>query len=361
MEVLSAFDGGVSQPHEISGDEITFELKPGQRILNVRIAGPPPELRVTMLFDKKGKGFVARQGLLVGIGNAPLTALPLEELPDHTLRVCVQTEGKDVRLATRYPYGRDALDKLICDTGSAPHGAWHYWAQSDRVVPYFEFGNAAEAGLIHYFVAGEDCWETAGCWVADGIVRLLSTDSPLTETLLAKSAIRVVPLVSPYSATREKASYTTPDDKGIYGAATWGDAEPPPEYALIRAQVEDAIRAGRLGLLLTLHSWQAQQATSNLQTIRAAGENALSESRAAWATDTLARMIEGVPHGATSFPEKIWHPGLARDYLLAAHNAITFRVEVTTAGQGHDGFRETAERFLANLAALDDWAPVCGG
>lgn len=71
-------------------------------------------------------------------------------------------------------------------------------------------------------------------------------------------------------------------------------------------------------------------------------------------------MLDGVPKGKGFFPEKIWHPGLARDYLLATHNAITFRVEITTADLGLDGFRETGRRFLSNLARISDWTRILG-
>jgi hypothetical protein len=270
----------------------------------------------------------------------------------------IGTDGQDVRIATRYPYGRDALDRLICETAGTPNTRWNHWTRQQRTVPCFEFGHDEDNALIHYVIAGEDCWETAGCWTADAIVRQLAGGSEAAESLLGRARIRVAPLASPYSATQPGASYTTPDGKGIYGAATWGDDEPPPEYAAIRADVQDTVRRHRLGLMMTLHSWQAQQETTQLQTIRTAGSNALDERRTAWATDTMTSLIDGVPYGVTKLSEKIWHPGLARDYLLATHNVITFRTEVTTAGQGYDGFRETGHRFLRNLAAIDDWTPV---
>ena len=112
--------------------------------------------------------------------------------------------------------------------------------------------------------------------------------------------------------------------------------------------------------MMTIHSWQAQREQTGLATIREAGENILSEDRKTWAAGVMEQMIAEVPRGDTSFPDKIWHPGLARDYLLAEHNAITFRVEITTAGLGLDGFRETGGRFLANLTRLSDWEHVVG-
>lgn len=61
----------------------------------------------------------------------------------------------------------------------------------------------------------------------------------------------------------------------------------------------------------------------------------------------------------TALPKTIWHGGLARDYLLARHNAVTFRVEVTTHSQRLAEFRQTGRRFLENLNTLTDWRSVC--
>jgi hypothetical protein len=49
---------------------------------------------------------------------------------------------------------------------------------------------------------------------------------------------------------------------------------------------------------------------------------------------------------------------LARDCLLAQHNAVTFRVEITTHGFGPEGFAATGETFARNLAAMSDWSGV---
>ena len=54
-----------------------------------------------------------------------------------------------------------------------------------------------------------------------------------------------------------------------------------------------------------------------------------------WAEQTVAALVRGIPKTESQIREKIWHPGLARDYMLAAHDAITFRIEVTTVGMAH--------------------------
>jgi len=69
--------------------------------------------------------------------------------------------------------------------------------------------------------------------------------------------------------------------------------------------------------------------------------------------------MQGVTNGKSHVAERIWHPGLARDYLLGRYNAVTFRIEVTTYEQGIDGFRKTARKLLENVARMPNWEPVC--
>jgi hypothetical protein len=114
-----------------------------------------------------------------------------------------------VRVATRYPYGRDALDQLICDTYHTTHANLRLLRRNHRVVPIFDFGQDDGQKLHHYFIAGEDSWETAGCWVADEMVRILSSDHAFASKIMGKAVVHIVPLTSPYSATRSGASYTT--------------------------------------------------------------------------------------------------------------------------------------------------------
>lgn len=112
-----------------------------------------------------------------------------------------------------------------------------------------------------------------------------------------------MPAASPWSLGRPAASYTDPQGRGIYGAATWGDAAPPPEYALIR----------------------------------------------------------DVPAGRSVLAERIWHPGLARDWSLAQRNVVSFRIELTTAiaaGGCTEQFRASGRAMLAAIALIGNWRPV---
>ncbi len=130
-------------------------------------------------------------------------------------------------------------------------------------------------------------------------------------------------------------------------------------YAGGIAEVARVIQEKRLGLMLTIHSWQGSHEFSEMGTIRTAGDSLLTDSRSGWASATMQLLLRNVPVGQHRLSEKIWHPGLARDYLLDTYDALTFRIEITTAGLAPDGFRLTARRILENLGRIADWAPAC--
>ncbi len=358
MRLSKEFDSGVLPPFEIDGNTVRFDLRPRQKVLNALVQDAPQSLNVELLVDDNGERFVLDQGLIFGGTRREYNAAALIRVEDGLLRATVETTNGEVRVATRYPYGRDALEQLICETAGESHCCWSILPAGSRGLPIVQFGKDNGSGPIHCFIAGEDAWETAGSWVADAMIRELARNTKPVRELLLESMVFIVPLVSPYSATTDKPSYCTMDGKGIYGAATWADDDPPPEYLALRKLVEHTIEQGRLGFMMTIHSWQASYPNTGLATIRSAGDNTLSDDRRDWAAKTMERMIDGVPQGDVQFPDTIWHPGLARDYLLAVHNAITFRVEITTAGQGLDSFQETGRRFVENLTRITDWAPV---
>jgi hypothetical protein len=359
IQLISSFDGGLLPPAVIDGNTITFDLKSEIGILNALVRRAPSPLKIRLLLAEKPATFVANQGLVTSADGLTWTAAPLTKADDGALETDLPVPGGEIRVATRYPYGRDGLDRLLCDTAGTPNTRWRYLWKGHRGMPLFELGQDDGRKWIYFLFAGEDAWETAGQWTADAMIRTLCTDRALADKLASQAVVRIVPLVSPYSTTQKASGYTTFEGRGLYAAATWGGDDPPPEIALLRAEVEEAIRMRRLGFMMTLHSWQASKPYSGLETIQSAGQNKLSPERKAWAKRTLAALIDGVPKGKSSFPEKIWHGGLARDYLLAKHNAVTFRVEVTTHSQGLDGFRQTGRRFLENVSNLTDWKPVC--
>lgn len=359
MFISKDLDSGVVPPHEIRDDKLVLDLRPGQKIADLLVRDAPASFTVTLLVDRNGRRLVADQGLVVtdGMGNSSVVALSQES--QERLSAEITSQDGCVRISNRYPYGRDGLDRLLCDTASAGRGQWKFLSRDYRSVPMFELGKKEQGRKVHYFIAGEDCWETGGCWVGDGIVRELCGNAALADSLAGKSCVRVVPLVSPYSATRDAPSYTTFEGEKIYGAATWGDAEPPPEYALLREMVYADIRDGDLGFLLTIHSWQGAHGHNGLETIQSSGENHLSHDRISWTQDFMERISENVPAVKIAFPETIWHTGLARDYLLGEHNTVTFRIEITTVDFGPKDFRKTGTVFLQNLDRMSDFSMIC--
>jgi len=356
---LSGWQAGRTAGFNYGTPSITFDLKGEVGNVNVLVRRAPPRLRVRLLIGEKAAAFIAGQGLITSGDSLTWAAAPLTKAADGALEAAVDVSQGEARMATRYPYGRDGLERLLCDTAGTPNTRWRYLWKGHRGMPLFELGQDDGRKWIYFLCAGEDAWETSGPWTADAMIRTLCTDRALADRLASQAIVRIVPLVSPYSTTQPASAYTTVDGRGIYAAATWGEADPPPEIALLRTEVEQAIRARRLGFMMTLHSWQASNPYTGLETIQSAGQNTLSPERKAWATRVLAALIDGVPKGKTALPKTIWHGGLARDYLLARRNAVTFRVEVTTHSQGLEGFRQTGRRFLENLSRLTDWRPVC--
>ncbi len=358
MEVLNHFDGGVPRPFQISGDTITFNLsKCGT--LHVLVRGAPAEFGVKVTVEERPGMPLVNQGLLYSHDGRRYKATPAVESESSTY-FSYRVPGGDgmVWISTRIPYGRDNLDRLLADCTCLPNLSVRTLEGRGRIVPVFEFGEEGEGKRVHWFVAGEDAWEAAGSWVADAMIRALASNRSLAEKLLANSVLRIVPMTSPYSATQPGSSHTTIDGEEIYGAATWSDDEPPTEFALVREEVLKDVKTGRLGLLLNIHSWNGSYVTTTMEFIRTAGDRELTGRRLGWAKRTLETLMIDVPLGTTKVSEKIWHPGLARDYMLARHDVAAFRIEVTTAGQSYDEFAETGLRLLANCSGIGDWSGV---
>jgi hypothetical protein len=362
MKILKNFDSGILPPYEIIKDGIEFDMRHPPILLNAVIQEGLEKIIVDFIVEVGGKEetFLFGQGLIVKTLGNEFKAVPLKKVEEGRLRAIVITVNGEVRIASRYPYGRDSLDKLICDTSSDDNLVWRFLQGVYRGTSMAEFGDDDGKCPIHYFFAGEDSWETAGTWVADEMVRELCRNKKMAEELAEKCIIRIIPLVSPYSSAQDKGSYCTLEGDGVYGAATWGDSVPPEEYSMLRSLIEGSIKDSRLGFVMSIHSWQAMLDYSGLETIKSAGDNTLSESRQKWALNVMEQMTENVPKAKTHLADKIWHKGLARDYLLDKYAAITFRIEITTDGQGLDEFRKTGRRFLENLNNIDDWDNILG-
>jgi len=141
----------------------------------------------------------------------------------------------EIRMATRYPYGRDALDRLLCDTAATPNTRWRYLWKGHRGMPLFELGQDDGRKWIYFLLAGEDAWETSGQWTTDAMIRTLCADRVLAGRLASQAVVRIVPW-SPRTARRSR--------QRLHGARwPWdlrrshvGEPDPPPEIALLRAR-----------------------------------------------------------------------------------------------------------------------------
>ena len=236
----------------------------------------------------------------------------------------------------------------------------HLLRKNRRIVPVFEFGHDEGQLPVHYIIGGECAWEAAGLWTTDAIVRKLATDRALREAFASRAVLRIIPALSIYSSVSVRSNAaTTLDNRSVYGASTWSWEKPPEEIALVRELVLEDLRRGRLGCLLTIHSWYGLHAYSGLEAIRSAGANKLEGERLRWTQATLDTLIQEVPAGRVDFSEKTWHPGLARDYFLREFNFTSFRIEITTAkGGDREFFTRSGEALLTNLGRVSDWEPA---
>lgn len=367
MRITHRFDSGICPNYRIEGDTIHFDLTEPPKLLNVIVSDTPDSMEIQFIFkdvDEDDEGeMMPGQGLLVSTTAGKWQSHETTVVDERTVRTTIPTSENQALLATRYPYGRDGLDNLLSWASDAPVTV-RVRQCGNRQFPEFQFGDN-DADTVHYIIAGEDAAETAGSIVADGIVRTLGTDPELRSKFDDSTSIRVVPLTSPYSAAMISEvgcrSYLTPDGDSIYGAATWRDDSPPHEYAILRDQVTALAEANRLGLCLTLHSWQGQSPYHQIETIRSAGANELSKTRVSWGEQAMETLTEDIPSHQISLPDAIWHEGLARDYTLRELNVATFRTEVSTHHTVIGGIEDLdayAERFSQNLATLDDLSGV---
>ena len=359
MQVSTLIDGGVVPGFEVRGPEVTFDVRPKQTLLNVVLLDVPEELTMHFLFDEFGAPHVIRQGILLSEDGIRYSPHPLQPTGDGKWSITVRPGGKKLGVATRYPYGRDGFDRLVCDIAGCAYIRPRIFNRDFRSLPVLECGVDDGRKPIHYIIAGEDISESAGTMVTDEMVRFLATDKAIAEALLGKALVRFVPLVSLHCAARPlTASYDTLAGAGIYGASKWRDEEPPPEYAILRDQVDQTIAEKRLGLLFCLHSHQAECITSEMEYVRSGGENTLRPARDAAAKQALDQLLEGLPSTNGAPKEKAWFPGLARDYLMHRHNVVSYRIEITTAGVTTDYFKQMGQQILRNVTAVPDWSFV---
>jgi len=378
IQITDHYDSGITPPFSIDGNVITFDFS-GITFpyIDCELQGPPQAVTVRLRLNARGALFYGPQGLYVSADGETFTLQPLTKVGETTRTVAANGKAEKViytdfeavvaigpsgrvRLSCSDPYGRDHLDKLLCDTANNPVGRWRFLRKHNRSLVLFELGEDDGRKPIHHIIAGEDNRETECQWTADHMIRKLCADPELARELGERAVIRICPMLSPYtSSTRGHNSYTSETTgKDMYGAAKWGADPLPAELDILHGLLQEALARRQLGFVLTMHSWWAGKPVTEIETIRSAGANRLSPARAAWAQATMQTFMEGVPHAHVTLPERIWYPGILREVMLARHNVVTFRVEITTLNQPTFRGETTAGRFLKDLARLDNWRPV---
>jgi hypothetical protein len=187
MNVLTHIDAGIAPPFELGTGEVTFEIDEPGVVMNLLLQNAPKGLRVNLRYEADGDKFFRHQGLVLA-REGRADAIPLEETGSGVLS-CTLPGAGDAEISLRYPYGRDALEALLADTAGASRLHVRTLRRDYRQTTAFEFGDTDSAERVHAFIAGEDSWETAGCWVADGMVRLLAAGGKPAELLLENANV----------------------------------------------------------------------------------------------------------------------------------------------------------------------------
>ena len=357
INVFSHFDSAVLPgDYTVEGNTITFDLQdPSHFHLFVLLEGPQKKLCVQLKFDKKHITWFQDWGLFVSKDEKKYDCIPYTKVDEQTLQCEVDMSGGRLFVATTLPYGRDNFDELLMQTSGC--GRWKLIRYRGRSVPIFEIGRDDGKKPIHFF-AGEDARETPGIWLADSMIRVLCENRDLAKRLTEKYVIRICPTISLYSLTAEHSSFTDMNGNSYYGGGSWNKQNLQPEMAVIYNLVEETIKQKRLGFFMTFHSSFSYTPPPAVETVRTAGENTLSEERAAWAMKTMETIMEDTHNPALRIrvADKAWIDGVLRAVLLDRFNAATFRIEEPT--QTREGYKKTAEKMLTNLARVHDWTPV---
>lgn len=377
IQITDHYDSGITPPFSIDGHTITFDFRAITfPYLDCVLQSPPGEVTVRLRLNARGTLFYGKQGLYISADGDTFSLQPLTKLGETARTVEAKGKAEKVidtdfetvvaigpsgrtRIAVSDPYGRDHLEALVAETAGGA-GRWRSLRRSNRTVLLYEIGTDDGRKPVHYFIAGEDSRETEAQWVADRMIRRLAAGREADAALVRDSVIRICPVLSPYTIShRGHNSYASPvDGRDTYGASKWSLNSAPPEFEILREMLVTTIREQRLGFALTLHSWWAGKTVTEIETLRRAGENTLDPAREAWALATMRTLMHGVPHANVVLAEKAWFPGIMREFTLARHNAITFRIEVTTRDQPTPRGAATADALLSNLPAIADWRPA---
>lgn len=382
IKVSANISRGVLKPeHELvineKNNSISFNIQK-EMILHVSVILPKPKYTLTTKFfigtTGNGYKYMLNQGIYVSYNDGlSWTRLDFAPISDGWYKVIIADE-QNIRIATSIPYGQENVDKLITLVLGNPKIGVRTLGKEPRTFKIFDFGIDDGKKPIHYIVAGEDIWETAGSWTADAMVRYLTNNPAVLEEITSHHLIRIVPAITPYSMTNNMDGFLDDNDKTVYGSATWAEENPPGEVKYMKNEVLGIISpasgptnldSGRLHWLLNLHSWWAMRDYSGMQSINKSykGIELLDDSdssRVEWLKDFLKSNIENIPRKHfTVVPA--WHAGLPRDYFIERYNFISSVLEVCTYKQGIPEFTTTGEAIINNLKRKGnnyDWSKL---
>jgi len=373
MEVLTHFESGSAPQYWVDGDVLYLDLREKRRrMFHVRLRNTPPAVTVRLVLAGEDSFFrktFENVGLLTSQDGELYTAQPYQLIeapfPGEGSRERVPmleasaSGGGDIWISNTFPYERTRLSKLIVDTVGTPNLSVNFLGEKYREFPVFCFESSnPESSRVHYFVCGEDAWESGAIWFAEYLIRQLAEDDTLRNQLTKHAEIRIIPTISPYSLDHyPDGIFRSLEGKNPYAAAHYTRETPPVAIAEIRSQINELIAERRLGFMTTVHSWAGSRDHHGFETIRTAGDFTLDEARYIWVQDVVEQLMKDTG-GQGRVADKIWYEGLARDYFLREHGVATFRLEVSLAGRSLADIQSAAQVFLQNLSEIEDWRPV---
>jgi hypothetical protein len=373
---------GVLKPgHQLVIDNknhsISFNIQK-EWVLHVAVVSPKPKYTLTIRFyiGATGDGFkyILGQGLYVSYNDGlEWSRMDFVPLSDGWYKVTI-VDKPNLRIATSIPYGQENVDKLIALVSGNQNIKIRTLGKEPRTFKMFEFGSDDGKKPMHYIIAGEDIWETAGCWAADAIVRYLNNNPAVLAELTSHHILRVVTAISPYSMANSQDGFLDNNGDTVYGSATWADDNPPGEIKYIKDEVLGVksptsgptnLTSRRLHWVLNLHSWMAQARTSGMQSINKSFRGIElyddpDSTRFKWLNSFLASNNENIP-GKYYNIAQAWYPGLPRDFFLEKYNFISSRLEVGTYKRGMPEFKATGEAIINNLKGKGssyDWSKL---
>jgi len=244
IQVTDHYDSGITPPFSIAGNVITFDFSCVTfPYIDCELRGPPGAVTVRLRLNARGTLFYGQQGLYVSADGEMFTLQPLTKLGETTRTteangkvekviatdfeavVAIGSSGR-VRLSCSDPYGRDHLEKLLCDTANSSVGQWRFLRKHNRSLVLFELGEDDGKKPIHHIFAGEDNRETECQWAADRMIRKLCEDPALARELGKRAGPIRTRQVSTLDKQTGPSHLTVRRIRASPGFGVWGHDDP---------------------------------------------------------------------------------------------------------------------------------------